>query len=51
MEWRALRSDYRPFDRTTGSWNKAMDGGGVVVADDVDITIDLELVDATKPAH
>jgi polyisoprenoid-binding protein YceI len=26
-------------------WNKAMDGGGVVVGDDVEITIDLELTD------
>lgn len=25
-------------------WNKAMDGGGVVVGDDVDITIDVELI-------
>lgn len=26
-------------------WNKAMDGGGVVVGDDIEITIDLELSD------
>jgi polyisoprenoid-binding protein YceI len=26
------------------SWNKAMDGGGVVVGDDVDVTIDVEAV-------
>ena len=26
------------------SWNKALDGGGLVVGDDVDITIDIELV-------
>ena len=25
-------------------WNKAMDGGGVVVGDDVDVTIDIELI-------
>ncbi len=25
-------------------WNKSMDGGGVVVGDDVDVTIDLELI-------
>jgi polyisoprenoid-binding protein YceI len=26
------------------SWNKAMDGGGVVVGDDVDVTIDVEAI-------
>jgi polyisoprenoid-binding protein YceI len=25
-------------------WNKALDGGGVVVGDDVDVTIDIELM-------
>ncbi len=25
-------------------WNKSMDGGGVVVGDDVDVTIDLEMI-------
>ena len=33
-------------------WNKALEGGGgVVVSEDVDITIDLELHQAKKPAH
>jgi polyisoprenoid-binding protein YceI len=27
-------------------WNKAMDGGGVVVGDNVDVTIDIELIGA-----
>ena len=27
-------------------WNKTMDGGGVVVSDDVDVTIDIELIAA-----
>ncbi len=31
-------------------WNRALDGGGVVVSDDVDVTIDLALVKAAKPA-
>ncbi|HVO24208.1 MAG TPA: YceI family protein [Candidatus Margulisiibacteriota bacterium] len=26
------------------AWNKALDGGGVVVGDDVDVTIDIELI-------
>ncbi len=26
------------------SWNKSLDGGGVVVGDDVDVTIDVELI-------
>ena len=26
------------------SWSKSLDGGGVVVGDEVDITIDVELV-------
>ncbi len=33
------------------SWNKNLDGGGVVVGEDVDVTLELELTDATKPAH
>lgn len=31
-------------------WNRALDGGGVVVSDEVDVTIDLALVKAAKPA-
>lgn len=32
-------------------WNKSLDGGGVVVADEVEITLDLELSDNTKASH
>ncbi len=32
-------------------WNKAIEGGGVVVGEEVDITIDLELHKTEKPAH
>lgn len=31
-------------------WNRALDGGGLVVSDEVDVTIDLALVKAAKPA-
>ena len=33
------------------SWNKSLDGGGVVVGDDVAITLEIELTDAAKAAH
>ncbi len=33
------------------TWNKAIEGGGVVVGEDVSITIDLELHSDKKPAH
>ena len=33
------------------TWNKAIEGGGVVVGEDVAITIDLELHSDKKPAH
>ncbi|RPI19672.1 MAG: protein yceI precursor, partial [Acidobacteria bacterium] len=31
------------------NWNRAIETGGVVVADEVDITLDLELVKKTTP--
>jgi polyisoprenoid-binding protein YceI len=30
-------------------WNRSLDAGGVVVSDEVSITLDLELIHATKP--
>jgi polyisoprenoid-binding protein YceI len=33
------------------NWNKSLDGGGVVVGDDVDIVLDIELTDNTKASH
>jgi polyisoprenoid-binding protein YceI len=33
------------------NWNKALDGGGVVVGDEIKITLDVELVSKDKPAH
>jgi polyisoprenoid-binding protein YceI len=33
------------------SWNKTLDGGGLVVGDEVDVTIDLELIGDGKPSH
>lgn len=33
------------------NWNKSLDGGGVVVGDEVDIVLDLELTDNTKASH
>lgn len=32
-------------------WNKSLDGGGVVVGDEVEIALDLELTDNTKASH
>lgn len=32
-------------------WNKALDGGGVVVGDEIDITLNLELIEAPKASH
>jgi len=33
------------------SWSRALDGGGVVVGDEVTITIDLELTQAAAASH
>jgi polyisoprenoid-binding protein YceI len=33
------------------NWNKALDGGGVVVGEDVKVTLDLSLSDAVKASH
>lgn len=32
-------------------WNKSLDGGGVVVGNDVAITLEIELTDAAKASH
>ena len=33
------------------SWNKTLDGGGLVLSENVDITLDIEVVGQEKPAH
>jgi polyisoprenoid-binding protein YceI len=33
------------------SWSRALDGGGMVVSDDVNITLDVEFVQRTQPAQ
>ena len=33
------------------NWNKALDGGGVVVGEEVKVTLDLELTDDVKASH
>jgi polyisoprenoid-binding protein YceI len=33
------------------TWNKSLDGGGVLVGEDVGIQLDLQLTDNTKPSH
>ena len=32
------------------TWSKSLDGGGLMVGDDIDITIDVELVKKSAPA-
>jgi len=32
------------------NWSRALDGGGVVVSDEVSVTIDIELISAAPPA-
>lgn len=33
------------------SWNKTLDGGGLVIGEKVDITLEIEVVGQEKPAH